>query len=946
MTEDAAYLAGYSLCRTADEWRACLRDAQDAAEVAEDYETRPAPDMYSHEKSPLRPEQGALICGISLAWRAGGALRSCYVGFRHDPRWQVGSQPDAEEVLEAYREWCRKREKIYLLDRWRGLRVCHNMRMEDSQNLREQIPWPLQGQRHDTMPAYRITSRGVGIREVIGLKSLRNKWLPGRGYADQKDELDAWLKGKGYKAGRDIWRAPIELAGKYGAGDTCSNLELWELVKPELFRPHDGGLGWWWQRGHFEIKGEQPLADLYELEIETCAQAVLMGHAGSRFDFAKAEKRAAQAQALRDACDAWVRDHLPADAGWISKGKEFNAGSTQHVQRLFFGDGGEHAGFGLEVSAEHMSQKFQEMSAAQQEAALADPVKKIHYAALDVAAMDHYAREYPEHGDIIFMIGVRRKMMTVLTWAQKVPDRYAVRACPDPWWDATDPDRPSVDLIFHQIGTVQTMPGRMSSSDYNGQNVSADKVLQIKGRAMALLSAHMDVDAFGALSRLLEPRADGSVDLGIRCLFLTREGSAGAPIDMSQIEVRGFAGLTKNKMLCEGYGVPPTQEQVAAELGLLRAVGEGRLTTEEYLAQCVLDPLRHWRGVPIDAHSLVASMTLDDADVRKMLGVDVSREVFDDVLQLVASDEERAALLSLMMLGDVEVDQDQDAAAVAVTHARKGTSPAGALVREMPIEAIRDAVRGLDPQRVGSVEAFVDMLVKLRKGKKSITFGIMYGMGAAKLARSLGMTYLEARDFLDKKYFARFPEAKTIPKDIERAIIRRANAGNDWVGWMRNPSGRKFTFRVEWQHYPSDPKCSACGKLPDRTRFRPCDKCHLSAVGAYVAVNRFIQGYAAALYKVGYVRANQLLGMRTFGGGAVHPVTRRPTQKSFGERAIHDETIFMLRKEIDTPLTDYCLRSAMTLMTGVGVPLETSSERYEREWGRKRSVKFTRFEVA
>jgi len=503
---------------------------------------------------------------------------------------------------------------------------------------------------------------------------------------------------------------------------------------------------------------------------------------------------------------------------------------------------------------------------------------------------------------------------------------------PTRWWDEQAGDT-RVARIYHQVGTVQTTSGRMSSSDYNATNVSSTKALRIGGRkvnkatgevivrsVLDILREHHGVEFVQDLIRTMDVMRDDGVDFGIRCLFLADEEHAGRPIDLSQIEVRIFAGLTGNAMLCQGYGTPPTEVQVASELRLLREMGEGTLDIDGYLKRCVLDPQRHWRGTPIDAHSLVTAMTTLDHEIQSM---GLLRTDYEDVLQLCAADEDRAILRVLNAKGAWQSEDGRGA-------------------RDLSREEMQQVLKAVAAADRGDAEALIRMLVAARKSKKSITFGIMYGMGVPKLAHSLGMTIEEARAFLAERYYAAFPEAKSLPRRIEEQIVKRATEANGWKGWMRHPAGRRFMFDVVYTHLPwRSQVCptKAKGKKPGQN-VRPCSECKLTAQNSYISVNRFIQGLAAGLFKIGVVRGAQLLTMPSFGRIARDRVTRRCYGNSWLDREIHDENIFMLHRDVDDARTDYALRSGMTLVNRVGTPLETSSERFQVSWEDKHEVKY------
>jgi DNA polymerase-1 len=106
-------------------------------------------------------------------------------------------------------------------------------------------------------------------------------------------------------------------------------------------------------------------------------------------------------------------------------------------------------------------------------------------------------------------------------------------------------------------------------------------------------------------------------------------------------------------------------------------------------------------------------------------------------------------------------------------------------------------------------QATADLCGISRRQAKTINFGLLYGMGKAKLARGLGVTEREAHDLICT-YFAKLPRVKPL-------ISRIARAGQD-RGWIFNWFGRR---------------------------------CHISnSEWAYILPNHFIQGGCADVIKV------------------------------------------------------------------------------------------------
>ena len=75
-----------------------------------------------------------------------------------------------------------------------------------------------------------------------------------------------------------------------------------------------------------------------------------------------------------------------------------------------------------------------------------------------------------------------------------------------------------------------------------------------------------------------------------------------------------------------------------------------------------------------------------------------------------------------------------------------------------------------------------DLHPDLRQASKAISFGILYGAGAAKVAKTAGISYREAEDII-KQYFSRFRQLKDWIKNVQDEI--KAN------GYIYSAFGRK-----------------------------------------------------------------------------------------------------------------------------------------------------------
>ncbi len=116
---------------------------------------------------------------------------------------------------------------------------------------------------------------------------------------------------------------------------------------------------------------------------------------------------------------------------------------------------------------------------------------------------------------------------------------------------------------------------------------------------------------------------------------------------------------------------------------------------------------------------------------------------------------------------------------------------------------------------------------EIRARAKAINFGILYGMGAQRLARETGMTTKEATEFIEQ-YFFTFPSVKDW-LDGTRDLAREQ-------GWVETLTGRRR-------------------KIENIDSAEP----RLRAMAANVAVNTPIQGSAADLIKLAMIAVDRAL---------------------------------------------------------------------------------------
>jgi DNA polymerase-1 len=167
---------------------------------------------------------------------------------------------------------------------------------------------------------------------------------------------------------------------------------------------------------------------------------------------------------------------------------------------------------------------------------------------------------------------------------------------------------------------------------------------------------------------------------------------------------------------------------------------------------------------------------------------------------------------------------------------------------------------------------------ELRNRAKAINFGIIYGMGAPRLARETGISVKEAAAFIEQ-YFTVFSGVKAW-LDGTRECARKN-------GYVSTLTGRRR--RIEGID-SGDPRMAA-GALN-------------------MAVNTPLQGTAADLIKIAMIRLHEQLARREF-------ATRMLLQ-------VHDELVFEVPEaELDTlrPLVVEVMEGALEL----DVPLEVTT---------------------
>ncbi len=157
---------------------------------------------------------------------------------------------------------------------------------------------------------------------------------------------------------------------------------------------------------------------------------------------------------------------------------------------------------------------------------------------------------------------------------------------------------------------------------------------------------------------------------------------------------------------------------------------------------------------------------------------------------------------------------------------------------------------GHDIHRLTAAKIFAVDLAQVNREQrmvaKAINFGIVYGMGARKFAKTVGVSMAEAQGFIDR-YFAAYPEVKSFTAELVELAAKR--------GYSQTPCGRRRTI-VGLDE--SNPQTYAHARN--------------------TAVNSCIQGYAADLIKLAMLKVDT----------ALHAAQLRTTMLL----QIHDELLF------------------------------------------------------
>lgn len=138
---------------------------------------------------------------------------------------------------------------------------------------------------------------------------------------------------------------------------------------------------------------------------------------------------------------------------------------------------------------------------------------------------------------------------------------------------------------------------------------------------------------------------------------------------------------------------------------------------------------------------------------------------------------------------------------------------------------------GLDIHQLTATKIFEIAPEQITKDQravaKAINFGIVYGMGARKFSKTVGVSMKEAQEFINR-YFAAYPEIKKFTESLIQLATKR--------GYSQTPCGRRRTIE---------------GLNDINTQ--------IYAHARNMAVNSCIQGYAADLIKLAMLKVDAAL---------------------------------------------------------------------------------------
>lgn len=268
-----------------------LPDLRRCPEVALDRETKD--EGLAAGRGPGWPYRAGYICGSSVAWDEGGAVRAAYFPVRH---------PDSDCFdPEQVAQW--ERDHIAA-----GVRfIYHNSNYDIGWGLTDGVPAPPSDQIDDTTAMAVLDDEN---RLSYGLDSIC-RWLgiPGKDEALMREAAAAYGYHGAAQLKKNLWRMAARYVGPYAEADAISTLRASHLLRPRLER--------------------QDTYRAYRLEMDLVPLVLEMRRRGVRVDTARAEAVRRDCLEQRDAVFRELRDKLGEPVGMEEIGR------TKWLERVF-----------------------------------------------------------------------------------------------------------------------------------------------------------------------------------------------------------------------------------------------------------------------------------------------------------------------------------------------------------------------------------------------------------------------------------------------------------------------------------------------------------------------------------------------------------------------------------------------------------------------------------
>ena len=182
-----------------------------------------------------------------------------------------------------------------------------------------------------------------------------------------------------------------------------------------------------------------------------------------------------------------------------------------------------------------------------------------------------------------------------------------------------------------------------------------------------------------------------------------------------------------------------------------------------------------------------------------------------------------------MLIRKAFIAQDKDSVLISADYSQIELRLLACLAEADSLIAAFNA--GLDIHQLTAAKVFEITPEQITKEQrvvaKAINFGIIYGMGARKFSKTVGVSMKEAQEFINR-YFAAYPEVKKFTESLIRLASTR--------GYSQTPCGRRRTIEG----------------LDDINS-------QIYAHARNMAVNSCIQGYAADLIKLAMLKVDAAL---------------------------------------------------------------------------------------